>query len=340
MTREVECIPKFIKFEPDCDRGFGETDVLSTDTINKTLSAMKPDHLIQDILNSYYIKVSRQSEEVALNSLGLIIEWPFFLVFEEAWYSEKKNVNKKFIALSINGTQPNRILYVRQPYERYTEHENVKATAWTPISFVLSTFLTDPGIQKVAIDTIVIGVVYRKTFFCLNQPLLEGVPTIKPVVNGKYILSAAHFNLREDVNIRVIDTFKYNDQYSLHRVGLKNMSIDTWCLTESSRMDPYPKSIKLPDLVKKWIDFFMTVGEQTFDLMNVVIVRLALMLSKHNICFKLNTVEKPGKVIEISDEEVNFYLEEKIIQFINDVRIYKTNEEFTEEIQQQHCVIS
>lgn len=336
LTREVTAVPKFIDFKPISESRFAESNITSTGIIHKTLSCKKPEHLIQDILNSYYKNLTRQhyNLSIELNHVGLLIEWPFILSFEGSRPSDKKIENKQFVALSIEGAHPSRVLCVYHPYERYIEHTNVPATLWTPMSFVLSTLVTDISIQKVVIDTVVIGVVYRETFFCLNQPLLEGIPYKHPLLNSKYILSTANFDLNEDVNIRKLDSFKLNTSYTLHRVSLKGITQGVWCLTKSKETDPHPKNSHLPALVKKWSDFFMDVVKITFDV-DVTAVRLALMLSKHTLCFNLNAVENPNEVIRVSDNEVNFYMHEKIVEFINKVRLFK--EDIVEKSQ---CTIS
>lgn len=337
MTRDVEANPKFIHFQPVCDQGFGNAAVASTGMIYKSLSSGKPEHLIQDVLNSYYTNVARRSYEklTTFNDLGLFIEWPLVLTFEGAQHQDSACQNKKFVALSINGTNPNRVLYVRRPYERYVEHNSVPATLWTRISFVTSTLITDVSVRKVAIDSCIVGLVYRDTFFCLSHPLLEGIPTKKPLVNGKYILSMATFEMSEDPNVRVVESFKYNDRYSLRRVSLKGSSLDTWCLTKASQLDP--KIMKLPELVSRWVDFFMEVDGDAPD-MDVNVVRLALMLSKHQICFNLNSVPNSREPIKIQNNVVNFNLDEKVVQFINDARLM--TREKTESTEEGGCVLS
>lgn len=336
LTREVAVVPKFIEFKPISESRFTDANIASTGVIHKTLSSRKPELLIQDILNSYYKNLTRQRYDLSidLSHVGLLIEWPFILSFEGSRPSDRHTENKQFVALSIEGAHPSRVLCVFHPYERYIEHTNVPATLWTPISFVLSTFVTDVSIQKVIIDTVVIGVVYRETFFCLNQPLLEGIPSKQPLLNSNYLLSTANFDLNEDGNIRKLDSFKLNTSYTLHRVSLKGLTQGVWCLTTSKETDPYPKNIHLPALVKKWTNFFMDAVKTTFDV-DITAVRLALMLSKHNLCFNLNAVENPNQVIRVTDNEVNFYMQEKIVEFINKVRLFKKEIE-----KKSQCMIS
>lgn len=324
MTREVKANPKFLNVVPVNESGFLDANILSTGIIHKTLSSRKPELLIQDVLTSYYKNIARRAHDGPLDFsyLGVFIEWPFLLTFEGARHSESKEQIKHFASFSINGNNPTRILYVCRPYDRYIEYNHVPATIWSPISFVLSTLLTDTNIKKVAIDTVVIGVVYRETFFCFSQPLLEGAPTPLPLLNAEYILSTATIELNEDINIRVIETFKCNNDYSLRRVSLRGLAQDCWCLTKSSNTDPYPRNIRLPEMVKMWLNFFMEVGNDTFDV-DVTAVRIAIMLSKHKICYNLNEVEKSKDAIVLSDNEVNFYFTEQIVGFINEARLTK-----------------
>lgn len=342
MTRERTCVPKFINFRPVGGGGsssFEDAVVASTGLVHKALSALKPDHLIQDVLNSYYANVARRGQGFG-HCLGLYIEWPFTVTFEGARHTEE--ANKQFVALSVNGAHPDRVLVVRRPYERYLEHTHVPATLWTPVSYALTTLLTDRGVRKVALDSTVVGVVYRDAFFCLSQPLLEGTPTQKPVVNGQYLLSpAAHFELNEDANVRVLETFKLDDQFSLRRVSLKGLSsLDAWCLSPAAPTDPpFPRTIQLPGLVKQWIEFRREVGGGEAAVVDVRAVRLALMLSRHRICFHLNAVpQTPSEVIRVSDNRVNFYLDEKTVQFINDARMCKKAQE--EEETRGGCTLS
>lgn len=324
MSRNVVARPKFISFEPVSESRFAEANILSTGLIERKKSIKKPEHLIQDILNAYYKNLVRSERGLDISYLGLFIEYPFLVSYEGGKYLTREN--KTFVALSINGNNPSRVLHVYQPYDRYVEYNHVPATLWTPISFVWSTLLTDTGggiIKKVAIDTVVIGVVYRETFFCFSQPLLEGQPTPLPLLNAEYVLSTANMELNEDGNVRVIETFKYNDNFSLRRVVLRGLGLDTWCLTKSNNTDPYPKNIRLPELVKQWVEFFMEVGENTFEV-DVSAVRIALMLSKHNLCYSLKAMNGPEN-IELSDNEVSFYFNEEVIQFINDVRLTKSD---------------
>lgn len=333
MTRDAVCVPKFIDFRPVSSVGSTEDGALSTGIVQMTLSSKKPEHLIQDVLNAYYARQSSYRD----GCLGLVIQWPLRVMFEGARsISQEKPEAARFVALSVNGAVPERVLHVTRPYERYVESASVPATLWTPVSFAPSVFLTGPSIRKVAVDGVVVGVVYRETFFCLSRPLLEGKPMKRALLNADYLLSTATFELKEDKNVRVVETFKWNNRYSLRRTSLDgmSMSLDAWCLSESSSTDPYPKTVRLPALVKQWTEFFAEVGEDAFDV-DVSAVRLALMLSKHNICFHLNAVRNPSETVRISDEAIHFYLDEGVVQFVNDVRLMRD-----EKVDEKTCAIS
>ena len=86
----------------------------------------------------------KNTSNLNLTHLGMIIGWPLKITFENDKPSKLQDENRKFVALSINRNYPNLEAYVLQPYERY----EVPATIWTPISFVFSTLLTDTNIKK------------------------------------------------------------------------------------------------------------------------------------------------------------------------------------------------
>ena len=338
LTRDIVAVPKFIDFHPVSELTFSESNVISTGKIERIKSCDMPEHIIQDILISYYKNISRfliNTNNLNLTHLGVIIEWPLNITFENAKPSKLQDGNRKFVALSINGNYPNHVLYVLQPYDRYEEYNYVPATIWTPISFVFSSLLTNINIKKVIVDTVVVGLVYKETFFCLAQPLLEGIPNKKRMVNKEYLLSVASASdIELDPNIQIIESFKYNENFSLRRVALKNVRLETWCLTRAENVHPYPKNFRLPYLVQEWLDFFMQVESNAFNV-DVGMVRLALTLSKHNICYNLIAAENAQEPVAISDSEVKFYLNEKIVQFINDARVAKS-----EEKNDNYCTIS
>lgn len=325
MSKVVE--PKFMDVKPVSGFGFSESSVTSSGMIQRRLSPEKPELVIQDILTSYYRNMSRYMDEQNFSKLvplGLIIEWPLEIIFENSKPIERTYEDRKFITLSINGTSPKRVVQVLHPYDRYIEYSEVPAsTVWTPISFVYTTLLTDITIQKVIVDTVVIGLVYRQVFFCLSYPLLEGRPARKAILNTEHILSVATIeDLESDPNIRILESLKYDDKYSLRRVALKNISLETWCLTVAENKHPKLRSFKLPYLVKEWLQFFTEAKPNTFEI-DISLVRLALMLSKHNICYNLIATNEPTERVDLTDNQVKFYTSEKIVDFINEARIRK-----------------
>lgn len=330
LTRDVTVVPKFINFKPVPELSFSDSSVMSIGIIQRELSLRKPELIIQDLLISYYKNISRQVNDpnsLDFSFLGLVIEWPLQLTFEGSRQSKIQHEDRKFVALSVNGNHPNRVVCVSNPYDRYVEYNHVPATVWTPISFVFYTLLTDINVKKVVLDSVVVGLVYRETFFCLSQPLLEGRPTKSLALNAEYLLSVASAeDMKTDPKIQILESFKYNDDFSLRRVYLKGIQLETWCLTRAENMHPYPKNIQLPYLVKEWLNFFTEVGPNTFDI-DVSMIRLALTLSKHNICYNLVTSEDSKEPVKLTDSQVKFYMNEKVVQFINEARVAKSEVE-------------
>lgn len=327
-TRDVPTLPKFIDFNRVPELSFSDSTVISTGIIQRNLCLRKPELIIQDVLISYFKNVSRGENKLDFTFLGLVIEFPLNLIFDGSRQSLIKSDTKEFVALSVNGNHPNRVLCVSNPYDRYVEYDHVPATVWTPISFEFYTLLTDVDVKKVVVDTVVIGLVYRETFFCLSQPLLEGRPTKSFALNTEYLLSVASMEtIKTDPKVQILDSFKYNDNFSLQRVYLKDINYETWCLVKAEDMHPYPKNIQLPYLVKEWLKIFSDVEEEgTFDV-DVSTVRLASTLSKHNICYNLIASEDTTEPISITENNVKFYMNEKIVQFLNEVRIAKMENE-------------
>lgn len=338
LTREMTVFPKLVDFKPVPEFSFSDSNVISMGLIQRDHSLRKPELIIQDLLISYYKNTSRQvndANNLDFSFLGLVIEWPFDLTFEGSRQPKNRRENRTLVALSVNGNFPNRVVCVLNPYDRYVEYNHVPATVWTPISFVFYSLLTDINVKKVVLNSVVIGLVYREAFFCLSQPLLEGRPTKSFALNTEYLLSTANAeDILADPQIQVLDSFKYNDDFSLRRVYLKGIHLECWCLTSAENMHPHPKNIRLPYLVKEWLKLFMVAGQDTFDV-DVSTVRLAMTLSKHNICYNLLASDDYKEPVELTDNRVKFHMNEKIVQFLNKARIAKS-----EAVEGNFCVIS
>lgn len=339
MTRDTKVLPKFIDFDPVPELNFSDSTVVSTGLILRDLSLRKPELIVQDLLISYYKNISRHvndSSHLDFSFLGLVVEWPLQLTFEGSRHSQTRNEDRRFVALSVNGNYPNRVVCVSSPYDRYVEYDDVPVTVWTPISFVFYTLLTEIDVKKVIVDSVVIGLVYRETFFCLSQPLLEGRPTKSFALNTEYLLSVASTSdIEADPKIRIVESFKYDEDFSLRRVYLKGIQLETWCLTSAEDTHPYPKTIRLPYLVKEWLKLFKDAGPNPFDV-DVSTVRLALTLSKHELCYNLIASEDSKEPVNVTDSQTKFYMHEKVVEFVNEARIAKSELE----TEGNSCVIS
>lgn len=325
MSREVVALPKMIPFQPVSAISISETHKISSKPFPKTLGSKKPEHMLLDILNAYYKLSPGRSTLDATDPLGLLIDWPLHLALEGGRTVESETPTQNMVALCVNGHQPDRVLRIYRPYDLYTEYAYVPPTLWTPVDYEPLTLVTDATIRKVAIDTVVVGVVYRDAFFCFEQPLLEGNPVKKHLLNAQSILSIADFDLKDDPKLNVVQTIQCSEQYCLSHVILNSVtSLRAWCFIRKADQVSYPKRRTLPKFIEQWRDFFLDVKDTSFEV-DIHAVRLAMMLSKHNLCFKLVTAEKETsrEICKLSDNDIVFYLNEKTVQFINDARLFQ-----------------
>lgn len=321
--------PKFIHFQPIPHPLYSDLNPITTGVIEKNLSSERPWLLLQDILLSYYKRIST---EEALHVVGIVLEWPLRLSYDGSRPPEPSLSEPTFVALTVNQNKPSRILFVSRPYDRYIVYHYIPPGPWTPIYFYMTSLITPLHLQKVVLDTVVIGLVYRETFFCFDRPLLEGNPKSCPTSNTSYLLSTLDF--KEDSNITVLDTYKHDTRYALRRVRLKEVAQECWCLMPSE--DSHPKCVKVPHLVEQWLDFFGQVKDHAFSV-DVGIVRLALMLAKHNICFNMNAVQENKSSLQITEDSIHFHVNEKTVQFINAARLVERG---TELESSQTCSVS
>ncbi|GIY03995.1 uncharacterized protein CDAR_304861 [Caerostris darwini] len=344
LTQDTISPPKFMPFEPISNFILPDLPTLSMGMITKKLSLNRPHCLIHDILNSYYRHCVHQQEETGINpdlsvqSLGLVLEWPLRVMYEGLHYMSVADKDKQHVAIAVNGRHPNKILHSRVPYTRYSEYESLPALPWLPISYVPTVLDTPEDVSKVSIDTVVIGLVYHSAFFCLSLPLLEGRPCPVSHRNVHNLFTPATQTLIQDKRyFQIIETFRYNNEYLLHHVSMKGIQFDAWCLCKFDDTIAYPKPVRCPSLVQEWLSLFaiqekLGAIEEPVD---VDIVRMALVLAKHNICFntKIMTFEngksKKNKLI-VSDAALNLYMGKMSADFINDARLEvkeETNEE-------------
>lgn len=325
-ARDTIRVPKFIDFKPSSSSPVLPDDfAVSTSTIKKENSESQfPGFLIQDVLLSY------ETEDV--RHLGLIIEYPFRLHYDGSHCIEGcRPASKQFVALAVNGARPKRTLKVRDPYERYVEYDYVPDNVqWTEIFFARDSFDLPPGVNLVAIDSVVIGIEYHRAFLCLSAPLLECKPRRRRSLHADCLLTPVS-QLSE---LRVLDTSRLDGETSLLRVRVGDLPWDFYCVTRQSDTR-YPKRLQMPNLVEKWLQFYVRNKDKTQYLGDLQTVRLGLVLAKHKICFKTNIVQKiRGQEAWVDEGRIVLQMSDKGAEFVNQMRLEGNNVE-----QESNCTI-
>ncbi|GFQ75768.1 uncharacterized protein TNCT_211461 [Trichonephila clavata] len=325
LTQETIALPKMIPFQPIGFPYLPDERAISAGVIQKRLSMRHPCCLIQDILASYYrsylLAHEGQESETVLQNVGLIIEWPFRLMFDGTRPNAKDD--KRFVALAVNGQLPTRVLYVRYPYDVYTLYNEVPSTHWTPIQYVSPVLTLE--MEKVSVDGVVIGFMYQNSFFCFSFPVLESRPTYDSNRNVQSVLTPANPSVLKECS--VLETFQYNTQYSLHRVQMKGVSLNAWCLTAAQNQSEYPTQRHLPKLVQQWLNFFENhAGSMKMDLVDVSMIQMALTLARHKICFETKIDSKAkrkqkGNRIMLSDNNITLSMGPEEAEVVNNLRL-------------------
>ncbi|GFT26032.1 uncharacterized protein NPIL_17031 [Nephila pilipes] len=347
VTQENLARPKMISFQPVGPPHLPDERAISAGIIQKRLSMRHPCCLIQDLIASYYRSYlhahNGQESEEALQNLGLVMEWPLRLTFEGTRPNTKED--KRFVALAVNGQQPTRVLYVRYPYDVYTLYNEVPSTYWTRIQYVSTVLTLDPDKEKVSIDGVVMGFMYQNSFFCFSFPVLEGRPTHDSARNVQCLLTPPHASILTHASVRVLETFQYDTQYSLHRIQMKGVPLNAWCLTAAEDTSEYPTQVHLPKLVQEWLGFFkqhVAFGKR--EQVDVSIIQMALTLARHKICYQTKIDVKAkrkqkGNRIVLSDEEISLSMGPEEADVINSLRL-GAPEEMTFTDTESKCILS
>lgn len=333
LTKEALTRPKMIPFQPVGQPYLPEERAISTGMIQKRLAVHKPRSIIQDVLNSYYRSYlhahdGEESPQV-LNNLGIIMEWPLRVTFD----GTRPNLQdeKAYVALAVNGQRPSRVLFVRYPYEVYTEFHEVPSTYWTPIHFVPTALILPDDMEKVSINSVVLGYVYKKAFFCFSYPVLEGRPTYECSRNVQSLLQVCAPNVLQQLNVRIAESFQLNTQHSLHRVQVTGVPFNAWCVTQEA--SEFPTQRYLPRFVQEWVDFFEThIGSVKEDNVDISIIQMALTMARHKICFRIKIDPKAKRKqranrIQLMDKEIELNMGVQEAEFINSHRVAAPDEE-------------
>ena len=314
-TTDATSIPAMITFQSIDPPYLPNERVLSTGNIQKRLSLYQPQCLIQDILLSY----QRNTKPDSIQNVGIVVEWPLRIPFEgtRSNTTESSVHHKKFVALAANGFKPTRILLVRYPYEVYTEYSEVPAIPYMVFQFVSTILELPPEMEKVSVDSTVIGYKYENSFYCFSFPLLEGRPTADTSRHVDCLFTLPKNLHPED---QIMYTFQIDDKRILHRLKTKSGLYHGWCIAKADEECVHPEAGSLPNLVSEWLKMFK-LHDKAAKPIDVKMLQMALTLARHKICFKTNIVtSKKSNQIAVTDTDITISLSADEVQFINSRR--------------------
>lgn len=330
LTKDVIATPKMINFIKVDKPYLPEERRINSRFIQKRLSMFHPQFLLHDILGSYYRNYLHDNDgkenENVLNGLGVIVECPFRITYEGT--RNDLSTPKQYVALSFNGQHPKRCLFVQSPYDVYSEYQEVPVTLWSPIYYVHSYLNLPLDVEKVIVDSVVIGYMYKKSFFCFSYPVLEGRPSKESKRNIHCIFNPT--TLSEEFSVK--ETYKLDHQYSLHRVHQRGVPYPAWCVTESKDTHQFPAQQVLPELTKQWLSLFTNKMYRKDNFVDVHVIQMALTLVRHKICFKTKICNKQeGNAFILTDNEIQLRMGQAEVDFINGMRVTAPTETNTNE---------
>ncbi|KAG8172502.1 hypothetical protein JTE90_017583 [Oedothorax gibbosus] len=330
-TTDSISVPAMISFKPIDPPYLPNERVVSNGNIQKRLSLYQPQCLLQDILASYQ-RNTRPDQPI--QDLGLVVEWPFRITFEGTRTNAADTLHKKFVALVANGLKAKRILVVRYPYEVYTEYDQVPALPYIVFHFTSTILELPPDMEKVSVDSTVIGYRQEKGFYCFNFPLLEGRPTAASSRNVDCLCTVP-----PNPKGRIEYTFQINDTWVLHKVNTDTGLKHGWCLAQTDGRRVYDEAPTLPYLVRQWLNMFEGY-DKAAEPIDVKMLQMALTLARHKICFKTNLVtEKKSYHMLVTDTEITVSLSADEVQFINSRRADGLDWSQEEEKEAESCTI-
>lgn len=317
-------VSNFLHIQTINDVPFPDSSIKSTAIIDKK----NPHFLIQDILNTYVRNGG------FIDNIGLFIEYPIRVSFEGCDDIHNDRL-KQFIAISINGNEPKTVLHVQCPYDRYIEYTHIPAVPWTRLLFDTSDLPSD--LQPVVVDSTILGYNYQDAFFCLSYPMLD----IKfGNFNTEYLLNTVDFDLYTDKKIDVIDSYRYDNYHDINRVKHRELPHELWCLTTIQNIpETYARRVTAPEFVRNWLLFY-DQNKQNKDVRygDLDVVKLALVLARHKICFSLKA-SRYREVFFEQGKDILFRLDPEAIDFINDVRLDDDESRTDHELSGDKCII-
>jgi hypothetical protein len=305
------------------------TDWISTNLVNLSKCYVKPSFIVQDILDSYG----------ALGKpVGLLIEAPIRVsyVLENIG---APNDERKFYALAVNCTTPEKILYVPKPYDRYNEIGNdfKQNVRWTNVLYDDKHY---PGMAPVAWDGNVLGYSYKNTFFCFSHVKLANNFVAK-FRNIYKMFEPLSFDVANDSEFFVMHVQNVNG-FTVYSVKHRFFKYELHCAKKTCEDETngrYQKRVELTPLVRNWLNLISNVTLPSEDFPELETLKLVYVLIRHRVCFGLRETEEKG--IEETFEDSNsivFQVDETVKNFINRLRFCDSEKEENKE--EGSCVVS
>lgn len=317
-TRHSVSNPTFIPLEPVHSIQLDNDLASNTSTIRKSNSMRNPAFLIQDILSSY------QGND--LTHLGLVIEYPLRVAYDGSRPLSTCPTKKSYVCVSVNGAIPKRVLFVKDPFERYVEFEYVPdAPNWVQVLYSPQQLFDERFEGRiVSIDSTILGINYKdKYFLCLEHPLLELNPRENKNLNTDGLLSPiSKAELENDEHLFVIETFQWDCGHLIHKVRHNLFPYPFWCI--SLKLDNelnYPKPVRIPYLVQNWLQFYKRNESKRVDFGNPKAFQFALILAKHKICFRTEISDSNSNILKVRTNEIKLKMSEAGKSFLNTLRI-------------------
>ena len=175
-----------------------------------------------------------------------------------------------------------------------------------------------------------------------------------------------------NIRIKILAIYNYDERYDIYKVNHVGCRNDAWCIVSKSPLEhtescsressfvpgdkrpltsgesddePVSKYFRrapapLTSFVRAWVDFFIqNIDKKSNSFGNLNIFKLAILLARHKICFKMRTA--PNRYIGLlGRREYIFYMDQPAINFVNNVRLVTTTEEDDNEEREIWCTIS
>lgn len=301
-----------------------------TNVVAKRLCYKDPKFILQDILNSCYIT----------KDIGIVIEYPICISYISL---NDANNPHRYYCFAINCHQPKRFIHVPSPYDRYYQYNNpIKDIHWNSVYYDPLSDYQDLNVLDVAIDTNIIGHVYKDTFFCLSHPKISNVINF-PNRNTRFLQNTLSFDIETDQNLNIIYMHRFDADFIIYCVKHKNLPYDMFCLQKAKNYVSNYKTNKLPFLVRDWATLVLNNQNRTqLNFGDLNFIKLMYILARHKICFNLRESKKRDIIYE-KQKDIIFEVEQNAIDFINGMKldfISKTKSKKEEPEETGKCILS